>query len=278
MGSSEASAAAVGETGPARARLAVVQSVIRPSSVLESLGDRHALDAPVECRLLRPGLNDTYLVTSRRGRHVARVYGAHRRPSEIGYELELLLHLGAGGVSVSEPIPTADGCLTCVLDAPEGLRELALFRHTGGSAISWRDEQHCRLAGRLAATIHGGADGFVTEHDRSSLDLEELADASLRAVQPFFAHRPEDWSFMVGLADVLRANLARALDDGLDWGACHGDFGAKNIHVAGGALTVIDFDLCGPGWRAYDLAPVYRAAREAGEPKLWEAFVRGYTD
>ena len=278
MGESESPTRVVVEARPPRAPLPVTHSIVKPGSVLDAVTGQYAIEAPVECSLLQPALNDSYLVTTQGSRYVARLYGAHRRRLEIAYELELLLHLGAGGVSVAGPVATADGSLTSVLEAPEGPRELALFRFADGAPISWRSEQHCRLAGRLAAAIHGATDGFISEHPRPRLDLEQLVDVPLRAVEPFLVHRSDDWAFLAGIAGGLRVHLARALDHGLDWGPCHGDFDAKNIHVAGGALTVIDFDLCGPGWRAYDLAPAYRAAREAGEPEPWEAFVRGYTD
>ena len=35
--------------------------------------------------------------------------------------------------------------------------------------------------------------------------------------------------------------------------------------------------MCGPGWRAYDLTPAYRATRQAGEDGLWRSFLQGYT-
>jgi Ser/Thr protein kinase RdoA (MazF antagonist) len=275
VGQAEAPTRAAAGPG-AHAPLSATHSILTPGSVLGALAGRYALDAPVDCRLLKPGLNDSYLVTSSEGRCVARLYGAQRGRSEVAYELELLLHLAAAGVPVAEPLPAADRELTCVLDAPEGPRELALFRFAPGAAISWRDERHCRLAGGLAARIHGAADAFHTGHTRRPLDLEQLADGPVRAVEPFLLQRPDDREFLVGLADDLHGRVARASDRGLDWGPCHGDFGAKNIHLAGGSPTALDFDMCGPGWRAYDLAPAYRATRQAGEDGLWRSFLEGY--
>jgi Ser/Thr protein kinase RdoA (MazF antagonist) len=226
---------------------------------------------------VRPGLNDSYLVVSAGRRYVARLYGAHRDGSEVAYELELLCHLAGAGVPVAEPLAAADGELTCAVEAPEGPRRLAVFRFAEGEPISWRLERHCGLAGRLAATIHRAADGFRTAHRRPALDLERLADAPLRTVEPFLRDRPADRAFLAGLADALHGHVALAVERGLDQGPCHGDFGAKNILIAGGSLTALDFDMCGPGWRAYDLTSVYRAAREAGEDRLWRSFVDGYT-
>jgi Ser/Thr protein kinase RdoA (MazF antagonist) len=243
----------------------------------KTISRQYEISAHVECTLLKPSLNDTYLVRSRTTRWVARVYGAHRRSTDIAYELELLRHLRAGGVSVAESIPAADGCLTQRLEAPEGVRELAVFRYVDGEPMLHPDEQHYLLWGRLAAEIHGGADSFVSTHTRSGFDLEHLAYAPLRSAQTLLADRPEDWSFLVQLAGALGARVTQAVADGLDWGPCHGDFGAKNIHIEGSSLTALDFERCGAGWRAYDFAPVYRATRVEGKNELWEVFVRGYT-
>jgi Ser/Thr protein kinase RdoA (MazF antagonist) len=255
-----------------------VRSIVTPASVAEVVTQHYALNAPLECTLLKPSLNDTYLITSRDGVPcVARVYGASRRSSDIAFELGLLRHLREGGVSVGEPLNTSNGGMTCRLLAPEGVRELALFGYVRGEPMWQPDERQHMLWGRLAAQIHGRADSFVSEQARVAFDLEHLVHAPLRSLQPYLAHRPEDWSFLLQLAGALDSWASRAPKGDLDRGPCHGDLGPKNVLVEGDALTALDFDRCGSGWRAYDFAPAYRATREAGKESLWEAFVRGYT-
>ena len=63
----------------------------------------------------------------------------------------------------------------------------------------------------------------------------------------------------------------------LEWGVCHGDFSSTgNFHVApDGTITVFDFDLCGPGWRVSDLAPIRRAAVGHKNRRIWREFLRG---
>jgi Ser/Thr protein kinase RdoA (MazF antagonist) len=218
-------------------------------------------------------------VATRGGRYVARVYRARwRTPSEIAYELELLGHLAARGVPVSVPIPARDSTLARTLPAPEGPRQLVVFSYAQGRPLAWGEAAHCRLAGRLLAAVHAAADGFASAHARRPLDLGYLVDAPLAALRPFLAHRPADWAYLEGLAGRLRAR-AEAAGAGLDWGVCHGDFGAKNIHLADDVSPVIfDFDLCGPGWRVYDLSFVQWVAMDQNSSAIWEAFVRGYAE
>ena len=66
-------------------------------------------------------------------------------------------------------------------------------------------------------------------------------------------------------------------DQDADYGLCHGDFHGWNAHYHADTLTFFDFDDCGYGWRAYDLA-VFRwdARLDEKEDERWEAFVKGY--
>jgi Ser/Thr protein kinase RdoA (MazF antagonist) len=57
-----------------------------------------------------------------------------------------------------------------------------------------------------------------------------------------------------------------------------GDFHGWNVHMAQDhMLTVFDFDCCGVGWRAYDIAVLRWGARLRGkEQARWPSFLCGY--
>jgi Ser/Thr protein kinase RdoA (MazF antagonist) len=258
--------------------LPVVNSVPAPDALAAELAGAYALAGRVRCELLQRGLNDTYLVRAGGRRYVARIYRARwRPPAEIAYELELLEHLADKGVGVSAPIAGRDGLLQRSLVAPEGSRQLVLFSYAAGSPLAWERQEHSEIAGRLAASVHAAADDFACAHPRRALDLEELLERPLTAVRPFLAHRPGDWQELVGIAARLRERIAEAAASGLDWGVCHGDLGAGNLHVdERGRATLFDFDFCGPGWRAYDLVAPWRMSGRTVGGAVWRAFVRGY--
>jgi len=260
--------------------LPVTYSILSADALLERIAGAYAIGAPVSCQLVRPGSNDTYLVTTEEDRFVARVYGAHWRSlPEISYEVDLLGHLAARGVGVSSPIAGRDGTVALALPAPEGTRYLVLFTRAPGTPLSWDEEEHCHMAGEAAARLHAASDDFQSRHARFRLDLEYLVDAPLAALRPFLLHRPDDLRHVEDLAGRLCARAAAAIGSGLDWGVCHGDLGNRNIHVgADGTLTVIDFDLAGPGWRAYDFVAAQWLASYEGRARIWDAFVRGYRE
>ncbi len=66
----------------------------------------------------------------------------------------------------------------------------------------------------------------------------------------------------------------------LEWGVCHGDFQGANCHAtADETVTFFDFDCCGAGWRAYDLATFRWAVTMNGaDNALWTAFIAGYRE
>jgi Ser/Thr protein kinase RdoA (MazF antagonist) len=272
---------AVGRLGsrPARVPLPVTYSILSSDALGQRIVDEFDLPTEVACELVRPGSNDTYLVRAGRAEYVARVYGSRWRSlSEISYEVDLLIHLASRGVHVSLPIPGRDGARIRAVAAPEGLRYLVLFTRAPGKPLSWVDEDQCVLAGEVAAAIHRATDDFVSEHERFRLDLSYLIDASLSALHPFLAHRSADWRYVEQLAEKLRERALAAIDGGLDWGVCHSDLGNQNIYVSDeGLLTVIDFDLAGPGWRAYDFVAAQWLSSYESNSHVWQAFLHGYT-
>jgi Ser/Thr protein kinase RdoA (MazF antagonist) len=63
-------------------------------------------------------------------------------------------------------------------------------------------------------------------------------------------------------------------------GFCHGDFHGWNVHVAAdGSPTVFDFDGCGPGWRADDLATFrHSLGLDPAKSASWASFLQGYAE
>lgn len=257
----------------------VVHSVLSPTALLEAVARAYPIERPVACELLRLGMNDTYLLRTRRQRFVLRVYRAGwRSPEDVDYELALLAHLAVRGVPVSAAVPGDDGMLRLPVMAPEGPRMAALFGFALGEPLRWDDAAQSRLAGRLLGHVHAAADDFDGPRGRLQLDAEYLIDRPLADMRPFFETRPRDWLYLQGLGERLRARLTAAARDGLDWGPCHGDFTAVHLLVHREAVTILDFDLCGAGWRAYDLLPARWQALRHGSAALWDAFLHGYRE
>jgi Ser/Thr protein kinase RdoA (MazF antagonist) len=252
----------------------VAHAVFDAAALGAELASAYQLAGVAQCRLLRRGFHDTYVLAAGGQRYAVRVYRALKTAPEIAYELELLVHLASRGVSVAGPVVDRAGRLSVPVEAPEGIRHAAVFTFADGRSLFWNPEES-RHAGRLLGQIHSASEGFATANERSPLDLEHLVNRSLTLVRPFLERRAEDWGFLVAVAAKLQAAVS-TIEGQLEWGVCHGDFNTGNIHVRkDGSLTAFDFDFCGPGWRSYDLVGAWRWAA-ALDMQIWTAFLEGY--
>ncbi len=263
----------------------VLHSTLSASDLLKEVGREYGIGTPTYCRLFRAKLNDTYLVRTVDERYIFRVYRARWRSlPEISYELELLLHLRKKGIAVSTPLPRRDGGLVGALRAPEGIRYTVLFTYTPGASLfhldhGWQSAEHVRHSGRTLALFHKAGDDFSSVHTRLPLDFTFLLDEPLQALQPLFAHRPADWQILLSFAEKIRTHITMLGLKNLDWGPCHGGpINTDTPMLNGQGSTFSDFDFCGPGWRAYDLARAYGIARAQHNYAIWENFLRGYRE
>jgi Ser/Thr protein kinase RdoA (MazF antagonist) len=236
----------------------------------------YALPAPAVCGPTQVGLNDHHLVTTAEGQYVLRVYRrGWRTADDIAYELAVLLHLAARGVSVCAPIAGRDGAYQYPIQGAEGPRTAVVFPCAPGDRPDVADLDVVRTCGRVMALIHHHTDGFTCEHRRFVLDLDHLLDQPRARLLPYLARRPADAAFVEATARGLRAGLEARIDR-LEWGFCHGDFHGGNARVDGeGTVRVFDFDCGGPGWRAYDLAVCRLYCAEDAQ---WDAFCQGYQE
>ncbi|MFC1525823.1 phosphotransferase enzyme family protein [Candidatus Latescibacterota bacterium] len=217
---------------------------------------RYELAEPVTCVLHHSGCNHTYQVETGRERYYLRVYRRNwRRRAQIQAEVDMLNHLARQGQPVSAPLPRHDERYVTRITCPEGVRYAVLFpeaRSDQAMTVSGH-----RPYGELVARIHGALDSCPMDGRRPCLDEVHLIDQPLKVIRPHLRHRGRDWDCLRGLCQDFRASLGGLLPRHLpEYGWCHGDI--PNVHVdSDGGMTLFDFDCCGYGWRACDIAVVW---------------------
>lgn len=261
----------------------VTHSILSIHALLADVLPNYDIPSPTACMLLQAGLNDTFLVQTHGPSYILRAYRtAWRSLAAIHYEVDVLLHLARAGIPISVPIARKDGTIVGRVMAPEGVRYLVLFTYAPGKEIAYAAEEatDAYLYGKGAAKLHAATDTFHTSHQRFTLDLEHLLAQPLQSIRPLLAHRRTDWEYLVTLAEKLRLHVHALPLESLEAGFCHGDLHGGNAHRdQAQTLTFFDFDACGMGWRAYDIAVFRWSARLRGkEQERWEAFLRGYTE
>lgn len=259
--------------------------MLSTSEVSQLVAGDYALE-PTRIRLIASGHNDTYAVETDGMRFAFRVYGQGkswiREASDLRFELDLLAHLRAQDAPVSFPVERRSGDTLGTWSSPTGARHYALFSWCPGRPIETKDltlQEGARLGAGLAS-IHVAADSFVTRHSRYSLDERTLLERSLQRMRPTL-HRadPDDARVIENCAAQISDRL-RAFEPGTaGWGLIHGDPQVLNCHFThDGAVNFFDFDHCGFGWRAYDLAYCLRHTGAAGDcaEDIRSAVIDGY--
>jgi Ser/Thr protein kinase RdoA (MazF antagonist) len=234
------------------------------------------------CRFYSGGFNDTYVVRLVDGStYYLRVYRTRwRSRADVGYELDALTHLHRKGVPVARPLPCRDGSLVRELLAPEGRRHAALFVEAKGEEPSYEQDPEDKAYhyGRAVAGLHNAVDDLNSPHQRFHIDLDHLIDTPLRNIEPVLGRRVADWAYVQRFAATVRQRIVDLPVKALEQGFCHGDLQGYHHRIADdGTMTFFDFDCCGYGFRAYDVA-VFRWCGRLDEQEgvWWGPYLRGY--
>ncbi len=273
-------------------KIRIMRSFVAADTIAEIVGDEYDIGPLRSCKLfskmLRTQDNDHYLVKNRAGEQkVIRVYqlGRHLQRSRSDYEFELdwLRFLYQRGLPVSYPIPRRDGALLGSIPAPEGERYYAMYSFARGKPMSLTNEEQLYQCGVEMARIHLVSNEFQTSSARQPMDLAFLVDSPLERMRRFW-DSDQDYNLDLILTSAAEAKeeieaLLRNEEHTEDsWGPIGGDFHSANTHFdEEGQLTFFNFDLCGPGWRAYDIAVfLLNTNLTHSDTSMSEAFFAGY--
>ncbi len=226
-------------------------------------------------------LNRSENETWRAGDLILRLHrqGYHAKP-EIASELAWLTALqDLPGLNTARPIPGAQGLVT-ELDG----RHLVAFAPIEGQELQPGDDLARWFAplGEITARLHRHARAWTPSagFTRKRWDVETILGP-----QPHWGH----WRQAHGLepkGETLLARATTALAAKLDaygtgpevFGLIHADLRLANLMVDGDRLTAIDFDDCGFGWWAYDLAAALSFIEtDPRLPELIGRWCEGYT-
>lgn len=258
----------------------VQSSILAGAALVERVLPNYPLDPPLHCALLHHGDNDTYLVRTKHDPYILRVWHADERPiAQVEAEMALLAELSSRQVAVARPVQRRDGAYLQAVQAPEGTRFVGLFEYAPGEPPDQRiSAEHGYVAGNALAQLHAAADSVATDYQRPQLDLLRLLDRPLQTLLPLLEHRPQDARYLAELVAQLRQQLAPLPTTPPIYGLCHGDLHKTNMLFDDDqTLTMIDFDCCGYGWRAYDLAILFWSTRHLSQARaVRSAFLSGY--
>lgn len=200
--------------------------------------------------------------------------------AEIASELAWLAALqDLPGLNAVRPIPGAQGLVTRIDD-----RFLVAFARIPGQELQPGDDlaRWFTPLGEITARLHLQSRHWTPPKGftRKRWDVETILGPD-----PHWGH----WRQAQGLdpqGEALLSRATEALANRLHayatgpkvFGLIHADLRLANLMVNGETLTAIDFDDCGFGWWAYDLASALSFIEtDPRLPDLIAAWVEGYT-
>ena len=262
-----------------------VNSCIAAESIGELIAAEYDLGGPIASRLMMAYMNDHYLITVGNSKYVARVYFCDQllqtNKSHYCFELELLTYLFNAGCPVAHPIQRRDGNYLGRIDAPEGVRYIALFTFAKGKISVPMSKEQSYIHGATIAQIHLASNGYKSPHPRYSSDLDFLLDEPIQRLREYWGESIPDIEFVVELASHLKEKVLALLgnsDIPDAWHVIGGDFGGLHLFFnEENQPTYFKFDSCSYGWRAYDLAIfLLETALMDAAPEISASFLAGY--
>lgn len=255
----------------------IIYSRVSVDSIRSEILSNYRLTEKSRCQYLMLGLHDNYIIEDGTQKYILRLYrNDWRSREEIGFELDLLLHIRRHCDFVAAPIITISGSYLTSIACPEGDRYAVLFPFAEGSAPGNKlTESQALLLGRVVANIHACSKDFRSDHVRQGLTLSYLLDKSVDIILPMVSRQQGD-----ALIEV-RQKIHRQMPAlSIQWPyvcACSGDVNATNFHVSGNQIMLFDFDQCGMGWRAFEIGKFYASVLQREEKEiLQKGFLSGY--
>lgn len=257
----------------------ISKSFLNRQALANRLEQEYGLEN-VNCQLITSTLRDVYQVASPQGRHILYVYQhEHRSADEIAAEWQWVDYLYASGVPVAPAVPKRSGDCLLSFVAPEGIRYGVLTRFVEGEILRHRSTVPAvRTYGGIVAQIHALSDRMPFALQRSPIDLRAMLEQSVAAFEREAWDRREELAFLRASAAILQSQVDQLPKENPAYGLIHGDVIRANALVANDSrVTILDFDFCGDGWRAYDVASYLHTIRGAPEETEFEqAFLEGY--
>ncbi len=258
----------------------VFYSTLAPDALTSLVFSSYAIEVTKSCQFWHRGLSDVYLLETIDNSYILRVSHCHWRSKiDIDFELEFLEFLDQYKIPIACPLRTKTGSLSIEINAPEGKRYAALFPYAPGEvALGDLNPIQSRLLGETVAKLHQAARNFQTLAYRQPLSLKYLLDDSLQIIAPFLHHRKDDLRSLVDTITKIKHQLQHLPTEAPCWGICWGDPHSGNVHFTpDNRMTLFDFDQCGYGWRAFDIAKFLQVSLQTGLSRtVRDAFLNGY--
>lgn len=258
----------------------VTHSIISEDWIADYVIERYDLQKGTICKYLCQGLNDSYLLTAGTKKYIFRLYRRLWRTIEkISAEVDLLVQLEKHSAPIAGVVHDQHGKSIQSLECPEGKR-YGILMHC---AANTERESHCIITGnayqygKAMAKLHNAMKRCESPEGVTALNVDHLIWEPLTLAEQAFPDNNDELRHLRHFALPL-AEQINSVGNHTSRGLIHGDLTGGNACIdEDGNFVFFDFDCCGYGWIAYDLAVFLWSATLNGKDKiLWPELMSGY--
>lgn len=257
----------------------VTYSTIDVSLLLPKLLLQYNLSDIKTFELIQRGNNDTYKLEVSTGTYILRIYRHQWRSlEEINFEIDSLLFLKNTDFNISYPIQKNDLEYLTLLEAPEGIRYALLMSYSEGIESRYENHEDAYMYGSEVAKLHKLSNNFKPKYKKNDITMDYLLYDSIQVITKYLDKDEASKKYFDGFISKLLVKIKKLSTKKLNYGFCHGDLHGGNAHQNAQDFEFFDFDFCGFGWRAYDIA-VFRwgCKLRSREEELWSSYLSGYS-
>ena len=230
----------------------VIDSTIETNYIRKTLQVQYGLSVKTNCKLFRTGINHSYIITDNGQQYVFRIYSYNWRTEvEILEELKLLISLKKQ-LSVSYPIPSKHDKLLLKFQAPEGLRYGALFSYAKGKKVRSLTMSMLEQIGTWIGIFHQLT--VSKSLQRVDYNANTLTTLPYEYAKDHFSETLAEMEYLKKVTQQSNKLFEQLDKNRIKTGIIHLDIWNDNIHIAETGITVFDFDFCGNGHLALDVA------------------------
>ena len=259
----------------------VISSILSADYIGLFVQTKYGLIGDVSCKVLKTGVNHSYLVTNGASKFIFRLYSLDWRTDlEISEEIRLLNLLLSKEISISYPLKDVDDNYIQHLEAPEGVRQGVLFSFAeGDKRLNFSADLHFKV-GKTMAQIHQTTVNIKLK--RVSYTPKLVLEDPFVHLRQFLAADSEEMAWMISAQEYLLNEINKTDSPQLRQGVLHLDIWFDNMNITeDGQITIFDFDFCGNGWLCYDIAyyilQLHSTEKDVSERDLKiESFLKGY--
>jgi len=235
--------------------LPILKSFVEPVALSDQISEAYGL-SNVRVQLRKATMRDVYEVRAKQGRYIATIYSHHdSQPSHVFAEQVFTNFLKRKGAPVITTLPTQSDEYLVLLPFPEGSRFLALLPYIDGESFSKQPTTEQILQyGTAIAQVHQAADHYTGPLKRPVYQTNRLLWEPYETIKTKLRDRVNIRALR-NITEKIAKGFQKVQTKRPWFGMIHGDVVPSNaLFQKDGTLTIIDFDLCGYGWRMYDVA------------------------